>query len=281
MRVGIVGDYSRASAWEKHLRPLHAVDEVLITSNLSEIKEVRACILLNDSENNLQLLSDLIRLGIHTYLVSSLPTSEDKLKKVVSLSQESDVRVQFSHWPSLSPASQWMKQQLPKPDFLQIIKDQTYLNFTEKRSLTTHYWMDEIGWIVKWMDIGIHRIEAQKIIPDYDAGNRIYLKFENGASASLLFMTASESNSHRRIASGGRLLMENSVDQQYVKKTRINEQRGLSVTTHKFDTMKSAELSAMLFFKAIQMKSYTAFTPYDALRVSTVIKKISDLLRLS
>ncbi|MEX0889970.1 MAG: hypothetical protein WDZ33_00395, partial [Balneolaceae bacterium] len=115
MKVGILGDRKRAQVWEKHLRPLKAVQEVVIASTLKDIRGSYCCILIDDSPHNLDLLADTIRLGIHSYLVAEIPTDTEKLRKVHSYSQESDVRVQFSHWPSLSSATQWMRSQLPKP----------------------------------------------------------------------------------------------------------------------------------------------------------------------
>lgn len=281
MKVGIIGDKNRAAAWEKHLRPLTAVNEVIITSSISDLDDTETCILIDDSTDNLEHLGEAIRLGLHTYLVSTLPTDQKRLKKIYHLAQESGVRVQFSHWPTISPASQWMKQQLPKPGFIQVIREHPHISFSENRLRFSHSWIDEIAWIVKWMDMSTHRIEAKHIIPgNSDSGIQVYLKFENGASASLFYLVPGSENRHRRIASSPSLLLDCNADKQSVKKTLVGDNQRLTVESQTFDASESAGLSATLFFKAIKMKRETAFSAYDALKTSMVIDNIRDLLRL-
>lgn len=281
MKVGIIGDKYRAAAWEKHLRPLAAVSEVVITPAAADLDETNACILLDDSVNNLKNLGEAIRLGLHTYLVSILPTDPEQLKTIYHQAQESDVRVQFSHWPTISPASQWMKQQLPRPGLIQIIREQPHISFSENRLRFTQSWMDEIAWIVKWMDMATHRIEAKYIIPgNRESGIQVYLKFENGASASLFYLVPGSEARHRRIVSSPSLLLDCNVDQQSVKKTVVDDNQRLTVESQTFNASTSAGLSASLFFKAIKLKHDTAFTAYDALKASMVIDNISNLLRV-
>lgn len=282
MRVGIIGDKNRASAWEKHLRPLSEVQEVVISQKLSDIHDADACILLDDSAGNLQLLSDVIKLGIHSYLVANLPSDSGHLKKICQLIEESGVRVQFSHWPSFSPATQWMKQQLPKPDFIQIIKEHSHLSFTEYSDRLSSCWTDEITWIVKWMDLRTHLADVQQLAgEDTGTGIRIYLKFENGASASFFYFAAGSENIHRRIASGPGLILDYNVDRQAVRKTQPGEQKRLIVESRTFDATKAAELSATLFIKAIKEKSDTAFTAYNALKAARAIDTIRDHMKWS
>jgi hypothetical protein len=283
MKVGIIGDKKRAVVWEKHLRPLTAVREVIITPSISDLHntDTAACILLDDSSDNLKNLGESIRLGLHTYLVSVLPVDHKELKKIYHLVQESDVRVQFSHWPTISPASQWMKQQLPKPGFIQVIREHPHISYSENKVRFSHAWIDEIAWIVKWMDMSTHRIEAKHIIPgNPDSGIQVYLKFENGASASLFYLVPGSKNSHRRIVSSPSLLLDCHVEQQSVKKTVVGDNQRLTVESQTFDASKSAGLSASLFFKAIKLKRNTAFTAYDALNASMVIDNIKELLRI-
>jgi hypothetical protein len=281
MRVGIVGDKDRASAWEKHLRPLTAVQEVVITSSLSDLDAIDACILLDDSSKNLDRLGEAIRLGHHSYLVSSLPTDEEPLQKIYRLAQESDVRVQFSHWPTISPASQWMRQQIPRPTFVQLIKEHSHISFSENRIRFSHSWIDEVAWIVKWMDMDTHKLEARALIPDNpEAGLHVFMKFENGSTATLFFLVSGNEDRHRRIASASSMLLDCDVDRQTVKKTVVKGNQRLSVESQSFDATKAAGLSASLFFKAIKLKKETAFTAYDAVKTARVIRDIQNLLKV-
>jgi len=282
MKVGILGNTGRAQVWEKHLRPLKAVREVVISSSISDMKGSTCCILIDDTEHNLDLLAETIRLGIHTYLVAEIPMDQKKLKQIHSLSQESDVRVQFSHWPSLTPATQWMRSQLPKPDFIQITRETAYHTFTENRKKLRRYWMDEVAWIVKWMGIRVHRIEADeltRLIPG--TGIRIYLKFENGASACIFHFTSGDGNVHRRVASGASLILDCDVPQQKVRRLDLGGDTHLKAQTKKFESGGVAGNSALHFFKAVRLGGETSFTPFDALQTSSIIQRVESHLRIT
>lgn len=282
MKVGILGDRKRAQVWEKHLRPLKAVQEVVIASTLKDIKGTRCCILVDNSPQNLDLLADTIRLGIHSYLVSELPTDSEKLRKIHSFSQESDVRVQFSHWASLSSATQWMRSQLPKPDFVHIHRETGHHSYSENRQKNHQQWIDEIAWIIKWMGVRVHRIDADVPASSIDgSGIRVYIKFENGSSASLYHTTIGTDRVHRRIAAGPNISLDCDVTNQSVKRVESDSQGHLNVYSKSFDATGVAGLSAMLFFKAIKLGTESAFTPFDALQTSLVIKKVDSLLRIT
>ncbi len=102
MKIAILGETARASAWEKHLRKLSVITEVVITSSIPERNSVDAAILLDNTDQKLNSLEQLIKLGIHSYLVSHLPLDKKALEKVHHSAQEADVRVQFMSIPELA-----------------------------------------------------------------------------------------------------------------------------------------------------------------------------------
>jgi len=275
MRVGIIGDARRAIAWENHLRPLNIVNEVVIAPSLKDLGKVQACILLDDSADNLSLLIKCIRQSMHTFLVSNLPSDRDLLEKVYHNSEEAEVRVQFSHWPSLSPSTQWMIRQLPKPRFIQVIKEKSHLNFTDNLENFFHHWMDEVALVTKWMSLPAHRVEPESLtLQEVEAGIQIHLRYESGASASIFYLASGLENRHRRIVTDQNILLDLDVAAQSVRLMKSNEKGGLIVEKQNFDATKAAELSAIQFFKSIQLKKETLFTPYDALKTAETIQKI-------
>ncbi|MEX2352252.1 MAG: hypothetical protein WD529_07445 [Balneolaceae bacterium] len=278
MRVGIIGDANRTVAWEKHLRPLSAVTEVVIAPALADAGEVEACLLIDDSKENLARLSEAIRLGVHTYLVSRLPTERKELESIYHYSQEADVHVQFSHWPSIAPATEWMRKQLPKPQTLQVIREQSQIHYTENRPWFTHNWIDEFALITRWMDKPTHRIEGHQITTDgVSLGIQLFLRYDSGATASLYFMTAASENRHKRVVSDGRMLLELDVTEQRVRKIVVNASEELVTESRKFDASRAAEQSAVHFFKAIRLRQPTLFSPYDAMRTAIGIEKVKQL----
>ena len=142
MKIAILGERNRASAWEKHLRKLSAISEVVITSSIPVKDSVDAAILLDNTDLKLNSLEQLIKLGIHSYLVSQLPLDEKALEKIHYSAQEANVRVQFSHWPSLAPASLWMKQKIQKPNLIQIKREVKFLSGAIDQTKIDHHRID-------------------------------------------------------------------------------------------------------------------------------------------
>jgi len=78
MKVGIVGDAKRAVAWEKHLRPHRIVKEVELCAHINEVGKVDACLLIDDTDQNLDLLLEGIHQGFNCFLISRPPTNTQK-----------------------------------------------------------------------------------------------------------------------------------------------------------------------------------------------------------
>ncbi|MEX0994245.1 MAG: hypothetical protein WD599_01875 [Balneolaceae bacterium] len=275
MRVGIIGDARRAVAWENHLRPLNIVNEVVIAPTLEDIGQVQACILLDETSENLHLLIECIRQGLHTYLVSTLPVDKELLEKVYHTSEEAEVRVQFSHWPSISSSTQWMIRQIPKPRFIQVIREKSHLHFTDNRENFHHHWIDEVALVTKWMAIQAHRVEPFALtLQQAEAGIQIYLKYESGATASIFYLASGTEDRHRRLVNDKNLSVDLNVSDQTARLMKSNDQGGLVIEKKTFDPSKTAELSAIQFFKSVQLKKETIFTPYDALKTADTVQKI-------
>jgi hypothetical protein len=52
MKIAIVGERERATAWEKHLRKLSTVKEVTITTSLSDSSGLDTVLLIDDTKDN-------------------------------------------------------------------------------------------------------------------------------------------------------------------------------------------------------------------------------------
>lgn len=117
MKVGIVGDATRTVAWEKHLRPHGIVSEVNLVPTVSDLGSVDACLILDNSESNLDTLLETVQNGYSCFLISKQPTDVPKLERIHRAAKESGVKIQFSHWPSLAPATQWMMDEIHRPHF--------------------------------------------------------------------------------------------------------------------------------------------------------------------
>lgn len=280
MKIGIVGPAERAVAWEEHLRPHRAVEEVIIAANLKDIGNVDACLLFNESENQLETLLKSVQLGFHSFLISPLPTDYKTIEKVYHASEEANVLLQFSHWPTLAPASQWMANKIKKPTFIQIVREISYTHFLEMNYNIDYLWIDELAFSLKWVDGAVHSIDLKTV--DLQ-GNAIYalhlfLRFNSGATANIFINTCAPENNHHRLAADHAYLIDCDVEKQLVRIGQENEGTHLFFNKQHFDPSKAAEMAVTQFIKAIQLKKPTLYTGYDLLKLAKEIERIKKRL---
>ena len=277
MKIAVIGKTERAKAWEKHLRKLTAVKEVILSPSLIQ-DSIDGCILLDDSINNLHLLFDSIRMGYHSYLVSHLPTDLEMVEKIYHASEEAKVVVQFSHWPSFSPASLWIRQQIQKPNLIQIKKELSITNHSSNPNYFEQQWMDELAFIIKFQKSGIQHIITRPIeIEKQRLGLELSLRFDDGSAASLQFSNVGSTDYHQRIISSGHLMIDCEVNRQKARKIEVSGKK-ITRSDKSFDATKTVELSVLNFIKSIQQNRASDFSAYDALKTVQALEKIRAAL---
>ena len=277
MKIAVIGKTERAKAWEKHLRKLTTVKEVILSPSLIEYN-VDGCIILDDSINKLHLLFDSIRLGYHSYLVSHLPTDAEMVEKIYHASEEAKVTVQFSHWPSFSPASLWVRQQIPKPDLIQIKKELSIATHSSDPQYFEQQWMDELAFIIKFQQSGIQHIIARPIeIEKHLLGLELSLRFDDGNAASLQFSSVGKTDFHQRILSSGYMMIDCEVNRQKARKIEVAGKK-ITRSDKSFDATKTVELSVLNFIKSIRQNRTSDFSAYDALKTVQALEKIKAVL---
>jgi hypothetical protein len=281
MKVGIVGDATRAIAWEAHLRPHSIVRQVELTPSINDLDSVDACLILDESEHNLDILLEGIHKGFNCFFIAKPPTEVQKLEKIHRAAKESGVIIQFAHWPTLAPATQWMIDKMARPNFIHIEKEINKNQLIDVEHEFKHLWIDEFGLCLKWIDSGIHHIEAKKInlADNYPVIIHLFLRFDSGASASISVYTGAAENKHKRIISNKNDLLECDVPNQIIKLGRVNDSNRLYFEKQVFDPTTSAEKAALLFLKSIQLNKESAYTSYDALRLATNIERVEQRLK--
>lgn len=281
MKVGIVGDSKRGLAWEGHLRPHSIVRQVDLVSSLSDLDNVDACLLLDESPQNLDILLEGIHRGFNCFFIAKPPTDTSKLEKIHRASKEAGVLVQLAHWPTLAPATQWMMDKVNRPGFIHIEKEVNRNQLVDIESEFRHLWIDELGLCLKWIDSGIHHIEAKQISlsEGYPVIIHLFLRFDSGASASINVYTGASENNHKRLISNKKDILECNVPTQTIKLGRINESNRLFFEKQVFDPATAAEKAALLFLKSIQLNKESAYTSYDAFRLSMHVDKVEQRLK--
>ena len=281
MKVGIIGDAKRAVAWEQHLRPHRIVREVELCAHLKEVDDVDACLLIDDTPSNLDILLEAIQRGLNCFLISRQPTHSQKLEKIFRATKEAGVLVQFSHWPTLAPATQWMMDRVVRPAYVSITREVGYSQFMNAEEEFRHFWIDELGLCMKWMDSGLHHVEAKEVRLEHKhpVAIHIFLRFDNGSTADIRIYTGADAPKHQRIVSSKNEVLECDVPSQTIRIGRLNSGNHLYFEKQTFDPAKSAEKSVLMFLKSVQMEQETAYNPYDAYQLSSQIERIEKRLQ--
>ena len=281
MKISIVGVKERATAWEKHLRKLSIVKEVVITSNLQIEDNPDAVLLIDDSNEKLQRLLNSIKAGHHTYLISKLPTELSLLEKVYHVSEEAHVNVQFSHWPSLSESLNWIQQQVNKPNLIQIKKESVPRNYRViDEEVFEHDWIDELALVIKWMGGNIHRYEVKPVkLGTMSLGLNLTLRYENSAVVSMQYLASSVKERHQRVFSNENIMADFNVIKQKVRLHKLNDLNRIAIQEKVFDPSDTAEWSVVQFIKSIQLGQPALFSPFDALQTARAVNKIKSLIQ--
>ncbi len=281
MKISIVGVKERATAWEKHLRKLSIVKEVVITSNLQIEDNPDAVLLIDDSNDKLQRLLNSIKAGHHTYLISKLPTELSLLEKVYHVSEEAHVNVQFSHWPSLSESLNWIQQQVNKPNLIQIKKESVPRNYRViDEEDFEHDWIDELALVIKWMGGNIHRYEVKPVkLGTMSLGLNLTLRYENSAVVSMQYLASSVKERHQRVFSNENIMADFNVIKQKVRLHKLNDLNRIAIQEKVFDPSDTAEWSVVQFIKSIQLGQPALFSPFDALQTARAVNKIKSLIQ--
>jgi hypothetical protein len=282
MKVGIVGDATRTVAWEKHLRPHGIVSEVNLVPSISDLDQVDACLILDDTPNNLDNLLNAVQLGYNCFLIAKQPTDSQKLEKIHRATKESGVKVQFSHWPTLAPATQWMMDKINKPHFLHFNRSVSRSTLIDPVTEFNNLWIDELGLCTKWLNSGIHHIEAQSSWMDKSnpISIHLFLRFDNGSTASIFVYASSQENQHHRLVCSKSEVLDCNVPSQTIRVGRLNDGGHLFFGKQSFDPAQSAEKAALLFLKSIQLNTETSYSSYDALQLANQIQKVQQRLGL-
>lgn len=281
MKVGIVGDAKRAVAWEKHLRPHQIVREVELCPSIYEMDAVDACLIIDDSDKNLEHLLEGIRLGLNCFLIARQPTDSVMLEKIYRATREAGVHIQLSHWPTLAPATQFMMDRMSRPSYLSITREIAYTQFLNTEDEFRHFWIDEVGLCMKWIDSGIHHVEAKEIEMENQVpvAIHIFLRFDNGSTADIRVYTGAAENNHVRIACTKQEVMDCNVPSQIVRIGRLNSGNHLFFEKQAYEPAKAAEKAALIFLKAVQMGQETAYSSYDAYQLASKVELIEKRLK--
>lgn len=279
LTIGIVGSPDRARIWEQHLRTHRSVQQVVLTQSVHDLGPTDACLILDNTEQRMEHTFQAIRLGMHVFLIAPLPTDKRAAERVYRASEEANVIVQYAHWPTLTPSTQWMQSKVANPTSIQIIREIPQLQFTELNLELEQLWIDELAFCSKWMG-SVHHTECRRWnLGNSDTGIQLFLRFDSTATAMIYINTTAENESHRRVIVGNTGMVDCNVSEQVVRAGQPGDLNQLHFERRQFDPSNSAELAATQFLKSIQLKRPSPYNAYDLMRATQLIERIKQRIQ--
>lgn len=279
MKILVAGEPARARQWEKYLREINSVRQVILSRTVSE-ESVDAVILLNDKSENLDQLIHILQKGYHAYLVSKLPLNIKKLQQIYNISEEANVSVQFSNWPSLSAMTHWTKKRLKdNPRLIQIRKYYCGRRIPDDDWMS-HQWTDELAYIFSLQNSTVQNISAFPIkLKKHLTGIQIMIRFDNASVASLHFLAVGDNDQHERIIySNNAFIHCNIQSQKTICYTPDEKSNILKVEHGSFDPADTAPQSAEYFIRSVKMYKESGFSASKALQTARAATKIQKLI---
>ena len=175
-----------------------------------------------------------------------------------------------------------MMDEVHRPNFLHINRYISRSVLVDPIHEFRNVWIDELGLCIKWIDSGIHHIEAHASWLDSNnpISIHLFLRFDNGSTASIVIYVSSQENHHQRLACSKTEVLDCNVPSQTIRIGRLNDGGHLFFGKQSFDPAQSAEKAALLFLKSIQLNTETSYSSYDALKLAQQIQKVEQRLSL-
>ncbi|HLR33089.1 MAG TPA: hypothetical protein VK074_11400 [Fodinibius sp.] len=282
MNIGIVGPADRAVAWEKHLRDHQLIKEVTITRDLKNISSADACLLIDDSEERFFRLLEAVKSGLHTFLIAPLPRASDAalVEQTYHASQEANVRLQFSHWPTLAPSSKWLSTKIIKPSFIHISRSITHAQRMDADFEFDYLWINELAFCLRWISGSVHHIDLNtaSLKSGKPYALHLLLRFDSGATTNIYINTTAAENSHQRVVADQNYLANYDVLSQTIGIGEESKSKHLFFDRQSFDASRSAELAVMEFIKSIRMKRPAIYNGYHLMKLTKTLKRIDKRL---
>ncbi len=278
IRFGIIGPSDRTQIWERRLRPIASVPEVIIAKKIEALADADACVILHDGPESAQIALEAIRMGLNVFLVSRIPTDHDTVESLYHTSEEANVVLQFAHWATFTQPSQWMMDHISKPKLIHIRKDIPHSAYLEYDAPFDQLWIEDLGLVLKWMNSQVHHVEANLINlnDNEEMAIQIYLRFDNGSTSVIFVNTMSTEARHERFAAGNKMTVQCDVLNKTIRVAQPGPDNHYYFEKRQMDDQVPADLALNMFIKSIQLRRPSAFSGYEAFQLSTVIDKIKD-----
>lgn len=280
MKVGIVGDALITKAWEQRLQQHPVVREVILVRKSQHLPSIPACIIVDSTDSAYDEAALAIRKGIHTFLVSRLPTRREHIERLYYFTEEAGVHLQLAHWGSYAPASQWIQTKIPNPDYIHIDRHLPLAQFNRYDGTFSHIWIDDLAYALKMIKSNVHRVDVgvSGIRTSKAPHMQLFMRFDNGGVAGIAIHTTSSEVTNKRTFCDAHHTIEYNVLKQQVLYSSLDANGTVFQEKKIFDEEEPADRALTLFLKCVQTRSQPEYSIFDSLKLTRIIQQIEEKL---
>lgn len=281
MRIGFVGNKELASAWELRLQLFPNISQMVFVEEFQFLgDDIDGCIILDPTEQAYTEASIAIRESVPTFLVSRLPENVQHIRRLAQYCEESNTPLQLAHWPSFQPATRWVLAHIKQPALLHLERSLTATEYDVYDNPFRNLWLDELALILKMVPA-----HALKIDVGFNGDNHIssprfhlFIRFDDGTTATLFVNTHAEIAVHKRIVSGSFHSAEIDHINRKLTVRELSEAGLRNSQLIQLERDEPADIGLGDFLSTIKDSSQPGYTIFDALKLTETVEMVDRQL---
>lgn len=283
MKIGFVGNKELASGWELRLQLFPNIQEMVFAEEFRFLGDnIDGCIILDPTDKAYTEASVAIRESVPTFLVSRLPENVQQIRRLAQYCEEANTPLQLAHWPSFHPATRWVLKNIRQPSLLHFERSLTAQEFDLYDNPFRNLWLDELALLLKMVPAHTLKIDVGFSGDNEIASPRfhLFIRFDDGTTATLFVNTYAESAVHKRIVCGS---FHSSEIDQLQKKLTVRELSEAGLRNSEaipLDHTEPADIGLKDFLSTIRENTEPGYTIFDALKLTETVEMVDRQLGL-
>ncbi len=284
MKIGILGPEHMAMTWEKHLRLVSDVREVVIAPELKLLRNMDACLILSDAvltPGPSGALLEALKHHCHILWVAPLPTDLNEISRWHETSEEAGVKVMFSMWAHYSPATRWLFNHISNPKKIHIHREWPGPRHTPDTHTLYRIILEEISLCLEWTqkrpvklegDLDFFPIRGSTMAHSM---KQLHIRFSGDARASILLNPFGLENRHSRFVTGNHMAAVCQINEHLIKKWLFHGNASHTPELMRFDYREPARHLISHFIRSVRSGEQPLFGISELQKLATFLSRFS------
>ena len=284
MKIGILGPEHMAMTWEKHLRSVSDVHEVVIAPKLRLLRNLDACLILSNTtlhSESTEYVLEALKHGYHILWIAPPPLKTVDVNRWYEASEEAGVTVMFAMWPHYSPATRWLCNHITNPEKIIIHREWPGPKFTPDPHALHRIILEELSLCLEWAQKRVVKLEgdldlSQSHNNPASATKQLHIQFAGKTSASIHLIPYGLENRHSRFVTGEHMAAVCQINDQMIKKWLFHGKESHTPELMHFDYREPARLLISHFIRSIRTEGKPLYGIVELQKLVSFLDRFSD-----